>query len=136
MHKNNENAPINKYFSFSHNFSQIIKLYMGLHVISPSINQSMLIIDIFHWLELITVILTLLKYSVWKKEPVIFVNISENAQENQSPMVVFWNDCTFFFSIYRIIMEKNMQKLQLTKLINFTCPKYLSQRIFINNFQT
>ena len=136
MHKNNANALINKYFSFSHNFSQIIKLYMGLHVISPSINQSMLIIDIFHWLELITVILTLLKYSVWKKEPVIFVNISENAQENQSPMVVFWNDCTFFFNIYRIIMEKNMQKLQLTKLINFTCPKYLSQRIFINNFQT
>ena len=49
----------------------------------PQITQKILTTDIIHWLELITVIMHFLRYSVWEKQRLSFFIVAENLLENQ-----------------------------------------------------
>ena len=65
---------------------------MSLYYISVN-NSRILTTNIFHWLELISVIETFLKiFSLKKNIHSLFFSISENLQDNQSLKVVFWKD--------------------------------------------
>ena len=81
----------------------------------PQITQKLLTIYTLQWLELITVILTFLYiYSVWGKQPLSSLDISENLQENQ------WkkNICLIYISrALKVIYRKSTQLIILYCLI-------------------